>query len=424
MTADAQTKQYGSTDPSLTWEITTGSLVGSDQLSGLLTRASGANVGTYAISQGTLDNTNYDITFVGADLTITTKPITVTPAAQTKQYGASDPTFTYTITTGSLELGDSLSGALSRASGTSVGTYAITIGTLANSNYDISVASANLTITTRPITLTADDKTITYGASEPSLTYSVTSGSIVGSDTFSGSLARVSGTDAGTYTISRGTLANSNYAITFVNGTLTINKASQSALTVSTSSVVYGTSTVVGSSGGSGDGAVSYAVTNPGTAGCTLSGSTLSTTGGVGTTCTLTATKAASTNYNQVSSSATTVTVTSRAITISAVAASKQYGQADPTLSYTITSGTLASGDSLTGSLTRTSGENVGTYAIAQGTLGNSNYDITFVPANLTVTGRPITVTASARSKIYGASDPSLGYTITSGSLHGSDTLT
>ena len=424
VTADDLTKVYGSTDPSLTWAITTGSLVGSDQLSGLLTRASGSSVGSYAISQGALANANYSITFVGANLTITAKPITVTPAAQTKQYGASDPSFTYTITSGSLETGDSLSGALSRTSGANVGTYAITIGTLANANYNISVASANLTITTRPITLTADDKTITYGDSDPSFTYTITSGSVVGSDTFSGSLTRVSGTNAGTYAISRGTLANSNYAITFVAGTLTINKANQSALTLTTTNVVYGTDTVIASTGGSGDGAVTYSVTSAGTAACSLSGATLSTSGAVGSTCTVTATKAASTNYNQVSSSATTITVGSRAITITATAKTKQYSQADPALTYTITSGALVGSDTLTGSLTRASGESVGTYAISQGTLGNSNYTITYVGANLTVTGRPITVSAVAKTKVYGASDPALTYTITSGSLYGSDTLT
>ena len=140
-----------------------------------------------------------------------------------------------------------------------------------------------------------------------------------------------------------------------------------------------------------------------GTAACSLSGATLSTSGAVGSTCTVTATKAASTNYNQVSSSATTITVGSRAITITATAKTKQYSQADPDLTYTITSGALVGSDTLTGSLTRASGEDVGTYAISQGTLGNSNYAITYVAANLTVTGRPITVSAAAKTKIYGA---------------------
>jgi hypothetical protein len=52
---------------------------------------------------------------------------------------------------------------------------------------------ANLSITTRGITVTADAKTKTYGDADPSLTYQVTTGSLVNSDTFSGSLTRLAG---------------------------------------------------------------------------------------------------------------------------------------------------------------------------------------------------------------------------------------
>ena len=137
VTAEAKSKQFGATDPALTHVITTGSLVVGDSLTGSLARTSGEDVGTYAIGQGTLANSNYTITYVGADLTITQRPITVTATATTKQYGATDPTFDYSVTTGSLVSGGALSGALGRESGANVGSYAMTIGTLANSNYTI-----------------------------------------------------------------------------------------------------------------------------------------------------------------------------------------------------------------------------------------------------------------------------------------------
>ena len=57
-------------------------------------------------------------------------------------------------------------------------------------------------------------------------------------------------------------------------------------------------------------------------------------------------------------------------------------------------------------------GENVGSYAIKQGTLSaGSNYALTFVGANLTINARPMTVTADAKSKTYGDADPALTYT-------------
>jgi hypothetical protein len=72
VTADATSKEYGEDDPALTYQVTSGSLLGSDQLSGALTRVAGDDVGTYAIQQGTLTaGSNYALTFVGANLTIT-----------------------------------------------------------------------------------------------------------------------------------------------------------------------------------------------------------------------------------------------------------------------------------------------------------------------------------------------------------------
>ena len=51
----------------------------------------------YAIKQGTLAlSTNYALTYVGADLTITARPITVTADAKTKVYGT--PIRPYAIT--------------------------------------------------------------------------------------------------------------------------------------------------------------------------------------------------------------------------------------------------------------------------------------------------------------------------------------
>ena len=246
----------------------------------------------------------------------------------------------------------------------------------------------------------------------------------MGSDSFGGALSRTSGETVGTYSITQGSLDNSNYDITFVDGELTVSQATQNALSVTTSQVVYGTSVVLGSTGGSGTGEVTYAVTSAGTAGCSISSDTLTATGDVGSTCTVTATKAQSTNYSVASSSAQTITVIDRAITVTATAVSKTYGDTDPTLEYTITSGALVAGDELIGSLDRVSGEDVGTRAINQGTLANANYAITFVAANLTIDPRPITVTATNRVKTFGDADPSLAYTITSGSLVGSDAFT
>ena len=41
-------------------------------------------------------NSNYSVSYTGANLAITPAPLTITPTATSKTYGDSDPTLTYT----------------------------------------------------------------------------------------------------------------------------------------------------------------------------------------------------------------------------------------------------------------------------------------------------------------------------------------
>lgn len=88
---------------------------------------------------------------------------------------------------------------------------------------------------------------------------------------------------------------------------------------------------------------------------------------------------------------ATKMTITPAEIEITADAKSKKLGSEDPALTYKITSGQLYGNDTLTGALSRTDGEDVGTYKIQQGTLqANDNYKITFIPAEFMITDKAI----------------------------------
>ena len=146
-----QTKVYGASDPTFTYSITSGSLLGGDVITGVPARADGSAVGQYPITQGTLTaGDNYTITFVSTDFTITPKPITVTATTgQGKVSGETDPfPLAYTITSGALIGSDTLTGQLQRATGESAGSYPITQGTLtASSNYALTYNGANFTIT-------------------------------------------------------------------------------------------------------------------------------------------------------------------------------------------------------------------------------------------------------------------------------------
>ena len=111
-----------------------------------------------------------------------------------------------------------------------------------------------------------------------------------------------------------------------------------------------------------------------------------------------------------------TASILPRPITVTATAKSKVYGDADPVLNAQITSGAIQGTDVVSGSMSRVAGEYAGVYAINKGsyTYGN-NYTETFVSANLTISRRIITMTADAKTKTYGDTDPALTVRVTTG---------
>ena len=338
VTASDQTKVYGATDPVLTYSIT--GFVNGDLESDLdtavsISRAVGETVGTYTITPSAAADSNYAISFVTADFSITAAPLTVTASDQTKVYGATDPVLTYSITgfvNGDLESDLDTAVSISRAVGETVGTYTITPSAAADSNYAISFVTADFSITAAPLTVTASDQTKVYGATDPVLTYSIT-GFVNGdleSDLDTGvSISRAVGETVGTYAITPSAAADSNYAISFVTADFSITAAP---------------------------------------------------------------------------------------LTVTASDQTKVYGATDPVLTYSITgfvNGDLESDLDTAVSISRAVGETVGTYTITPSAATDSNYAISFVTADFSITAAPLTVTASDQTKVYGATDPVLTYSIT-----------
>src|SRR5205085_9530486 len=121
------------------------------------TRAAGEPVGNYATTATATGAvlSNYNVTYVPGNFSITTRPVTITAGAKTRIYGTPDPALTYNITSGSLAAGDSFAGSLTRAPGSNVGTYPILQGSVTlGSNYALSYVGANLTITQASTTTT------------------------------------------------------------------------------------------------------------------------------------------------------------------------------------------------------------------------------------------------------------------------------
>ncbi len=108
-----------------------------------------------------VDSTNYATVEMQLTVVVNKAKVTVTPTAnQSKTYGEQDPVIGYTAT--GLVPNDVLTGELSRQSGGDVGSYPITIGTLANDNYEITLTAESFEI--RPLALTAANTVITVAA--------------------------------------------------------------------------------------------------------------------------------------------------------------------------------------------------------------------------------------------------------------------
>ena len=134
----------------------------------------------------------------------------------------------------------------------------------------------------------------------------------------------------------------------------------------------------------------------------------------------------ASPNYTVSSFTGANLTVTPRSITVTADAGSRAYGDANPALTYQVGGSGLVNGDTLSGALatSATAASNVGFYGISQGTLAaTTNYALNSASANVTVTPRPITVTADAKTRAYGAANPALSYQVGGSGLVNGDAL-
>lgn len=412
--AIASSKVYGDTDAPLPLKIageetntsalnSTFFLNGNDQLLGALTRASGEAAGEYAITS-TLANPNYDITFTGATFTIQKKEITVIADAVSKQFGDEDPEFTYSVTPSGIDL-TSVNGTLTREAGENVGSYAIT-SSLTSNNFTINYTPAELTITKKPLTVKAIDKEQIYGEELVALSYEVlpalTENESLDVFMFKGSTS----TDSGRYLIQiEGN--NPNYDVTWEKGIYTIKKKPL-IITANPITQVYDAT----------EKPLTFSLSNDLVGDDELTGALSREEGELPGTYTISSTLSHP-NYDITYKEANYV-ITKKSITLTAHARTKVYGAQDPALTYSL-SDVLIDGVSLQGGLIRESGDAPGTYEI-RSNISHPLYDITYIPADFTITKKPLTITADSKTVEYGEEAKPLTYTLSEG-LVGTDNL-
>ena len=398
VTADPKTKIYGQSDPSLTYQITSGSLAFSDAFTGEISRESGEDVGIYAIGQGTLAlNSNYNLIFIEADFEITPAALTISATVDNKVYdGTTDATAHLTIE--GLVDDDEITADYANAdfdnknvgTGKTVTVTGITIDGAKKDNYtfnDTATTTADILQFALIVTAVHDEKV--YDGTTTSAGVPTFSPDLVGGDTpnFTQSFDNKN-VDTGKILTPSGTVndgnSNANYDVTFVPDNTGVITQKDLTVTVTGIDKVYDGTT---------DAAVTYGDDRVAGDVFTVSGTATFDTKDVGTGKTVSVVDISISgidagNYNLFNTTAsTTADIMLRPIIVTADAKTKVYGQTDPELTYTASDDPTLYGDNFTGELTRDPGEDFGIYAIQQGTLAlTSNYALTYVGADFTIT--------------------------------------
>lgn len=192
-----------------------------------------SNVGDYTIIPSDATAMNYSISFVNGTLKVNQAPLMITADDKTVIYGDAIPEYTPSYEGWKNDDGEEVLSGLTftceYAPTSNVGEYPIVPSGATATNYAISYTNGKVTVNKAALTITADDKTVIYGDEHPEFTASYSGWknqddeSVVSGLAYTCSYAP--GSYIGTYAIEPNSATALNYEITFVNGTLTVNRA-------------------------------------------------------------------------------------------------------------------------------------------------------------------------------------------------------
>jgi hypothetical protein len=419
--------------PTITWaapaNIQYGTALGAAQLNATATLAGSAVAGvfTYSPAAGaalgvgthqlsvtfTPSDSSYQSASASVSLTVTRAPLTVTANPASRSYGADNPAFSaayagFVAGDDPTDLGGALTFSTPAVPASSVGSYAVTPSGLVSNNYAISFVAGTLSVTPAALTVTASSNTRPYGAANPAFTASF-SGFVLNQTpaVLGGTLAFDTAADAtssvGTYPVTPSGLTSTNYAISFVDGTLVVTTGTLQ-VTAANLERAYGAANppLVGTVSGlaPSDGiVVSYETT----------AMQASAVGGYPIEPVLSDPNGRLGNY-QVSLTPGTLTVTQAQLQVTAADATRAFGDDNPAFTGTASGLVAADGISVSYATTATAASPAGQYPIEPALsdpLGRlANYQVSLTPGSLQITRRALTVTAADVSRNYGATTP------------------
>jgi hypothetical protein len=358
---------------------------------------------------------NYTVTLNKGTLTINKAVLTVKAPSTSRSYGNSNPTLSPAIT--GFVNNDSPSAVSGSAPCTTTALLSSPIGdyptecqagsTLSATNYSFTYVTGTLSVVKAALTVTPADATRVYGDANPLL-----SGSVVGvtnGDSITASYATVAtaGSGVATYDITA-TLNDpggklGNYTVTLNKGTLSVTAAPLS-VHVNSVSREYGesnptfTGTVTGIKNGDSI-----------TATYASSATAVSPVGPYAIVATLVDPGSKLGNYS-VTAPDGALTVTKAPLTVTPANKQKTYGDANPTLTGSITG--VKNSDNITASYATaaTGSSDVANYditaSLADPDSKLGNYTVTLNKGTLTINRAALTITTDASSKIYGSANP------------------
>lgn len=431
-------------DPELTYTHVPAELPPGVVFTGNLIRVAGEEAGEYEIKQGSLalageNGSKYTLVFIGATFTIYEKGVvTIIANNKSKFEDDPDPDLDYYIAPSAeslrMSFGLTVEGALIRTAGEDPGDYTISQGTMHlegpdSGDWRIEFTPGVFHIANKgEILVTAVSFEKYYGEDDPIFTYVLSPATLPAGLSRTGALSREAGEVAGDYYIKPGTLALSGEATDGKPYHLKFNELTPGSGNLATLTIKKKTVTVTATSftRALNSEFPTYTYTNnqdlPDTAftGSLECDAVSMANVGVFAIRQGTLTLSEDTdgaggryvdNYNLSFVNGTLNITDNNIIHVSANVQSKYYGDTDPTLSYAPAEA-LPAGLSFTGAPVRDPGDNVGEYAIRQGSLAltgtnSQHYTIAFTNSTLTINAKPLTVIpAAGQNKVYGEANP------------------
>jgi gliding motility-associated-like protein len=422
--ANDRTRMYGQANPAV-FTITYTGFVNDDDVTDISPPTASAPLagpastpGTYTIGVNDGSATNYTLTRQSGTLTIAKATLTAKVENKTRQYGSAPlpNTITYTGFVGSDHAGSpGFVAPLMTGDGTTttssspVGTYTVNLSGGTSSNYAFILQSGTVTITQASLTARVDNQSRDYGDTNPDFTITYT-GFVNGNTPASitkPTITTAAGptSPVGIYDVTlSGT--TTNYAFTFVNGTLTVNKATVT-IHAENDTKVYGDENpplTVSYSGLLNNETIDVIDTAP-TAG------TIATAASPVGTYPITASGGLDNNY-KFTYVPGTLSISKASLTATADNKQKFYGDENPENTITYTG--FVNGDGPTSitepgaSTTATTTSPLGDYPIVLTGGSATNYTLTLQPGTLSIIPALLTVTAENKARTYGASNPPL----------------